>query len=132
MLKEDGAMQTFRDLESTQVAMLIKLAKREPRELNFDQLSPKDWATLDALRDRNLVDDSFRLTAAGQRGAALGMKYGSADLQRASSAGKKLGRDPFGPPTTYTGGNGDEVDTDDIVPEISGQDQWGSVRDRDD
>lgn len=127
ILKEEGEMLTFRMLNPFQRAMTVKIAKGN---LDYDNLSQKDWVTLDSLKDLGLVDDGDQLTSSGQKAAHLTQKYGGLDVRGAQRRDQQLGR---------TGGNAQRyTDVDDGEDDMAGaetgafQDQWGSVRDRDD
>lgn len=76
-----GVALTYRDLNSMQVAVLIKLAKGT---LSEETASPRELAVLDSLINLNLVDDFYNLTKSGERAAQLGIKYGSFDRRRAA------------------------------------------------
>lgn len=125
VLKEDGAVRTFRDLEPFQVAMIKKMAKGG---VDFENLSPNNWATVYQLQDLGLLDQQFGLTDKGARANEIASKIGGTDLRRARVRDQKLGR-TGAPAQRYT-------DVDDGEEEVSEpgsfQDQWGSVRERDD
>jgi hypothetical protein len=123
VLKEH-AMLTYRDLESLQKYMLVRL---DSGNLDYDNISAKDWATINGLQDLSLVDDSLELTPIGKRAAELGKKYGTFDTKRAGERDRKLGR-TGGPATRYTDDEnaGDEVDPNsaDAAPF---RDRWEDV-----
>lgn len=125
VLKEDGAVRTFRDLEPFQVAMIKKLAKGN---VDFENLSPNNWATVYQLQDLGLVDQQFGLTNTGVRANEIASRIGGTDLRRARTRDQMLGR-TGGPAQRYT----DTDDGEEETTEPGGfQDQWGSVRERDD
>lgn len=127
VLKEDGAVRTFRDLEPFQVAMIKKLAKGN---VDFENLSPNNWATVYQLQDLGLVDQNFDLTDKGARANEIANRIGGTDLRRARTRDRLLGR-TGGPAQRYTDVDDDEDDTNTDEPD-GFQDQWGSVRERDD
>jgi hypothetical protein len=126
ILKEEGAMLTFRMTSPFQRALAVKIANGN---LDYDNLSPKDWATLDSLQDLGLVGDDHQLTGTGQRLAELTKKFGGLDVKHAGQRDRKLGR-TGGPAGRYTDNDDGEVATEEEPGAF--QDQWGSVRDRDD
>lgn len=126
ILKEDGAVLTFRDLNSMQIALIKKLAKGE---IDYENLSPNAWAVINSLQDLDLVDQQLNLTQKGVRASEIASKVGGTDLRRAGVRDRMLGR-TGGQPQRYT----DTDDGEDATSTEPGafQDQWGSVRDRDD
>jgi hypothetical protein len=122
----ESAVLTFRDLNSMQVGVLKKIAKSGDDFL--DMATPNEMATLDSLKDLNLVDDSYELTPTGQRAAELGTKYGSSDRRQAGKQDSMLGREG-GQAQRYTdqGETGEDAAGDTGEPG-SFRDRWEDVK----
>ena len=126
ILQEEGAVLTYNMLNSLQRSVVRKIADGR---LNLDNLTPAQWQVVDSVQDLGLVNSDYTLTDKGVAAAHLHKKYGSPEAKRAGVRDRKLGR-TGGMAQRFTGS-----EEGDDVPETEAggfQDQWGSVRDRDD
>lgn len=118
------AMLTFRDLNSMQAAVLVRLLKHGDR-VSYDTVSPREQAVMDSLAELGLLDEyTHELTDQGARIAQIAIAY----QKKKGSAGAPEQRRKY----SDVGDRGEDLGSD-IASEVPGvrMNRWDGVKDVD-